>query len=354
MIGTLEIEVNKIPVSKLDQTDFNNIVFGHTFTDHMFVADYENGEWKNFKIVPYGDFPISPAAATLHYGQSIFEGIKAYKHADGQISIFRPEKNFERFNKSADRMLMPSIPEEVFMQGMKQLIDLDRNWVPDKAGSSLYIRPFMFAYDPFLGVRASETYKFMVIIGPAGAYYPKPVRVKIEMKYIRSTEGGVGYAKTAGNYAASLYPTKLALDEGFDQLIWTDALEHKYIEEAGTMNVMFVINEVLITPSTRDTILDGVSRSTILDLAKSWGMSVEERKVTVEEIVAAARNGSLQEAFGAGTAATIAHISEIGYQGELFTLPPTESRVFSNKALKALDDIRYGLSADEFGWNYIV
>ena len=354
MIDTLDIKVTKTTNSKLAQTDFNNLPFGHTFSDHMFVADYADGVWKNFQILPYGDIAISPSAAVIHYGQSIFEGIKAYKQVGGEVSIFRPEKNFERFNKSADRMLMPNIPEDVFMRGMAQLIDLDRAWVPEKEGSSLYIRPFMFATDPFLGVRASETYKFMVIIGPAGAYYPEPVRVKIEMHFVRATDGGVGFAKTAGNYASSLYPAQLAMKEGFDQLIWTDSKEHKYIEESGTMNVMFVINDTLITPSTRDTILDGVSRRTILDLAQSWGMKVEERRVSVEEIVVALKNGTLQEAFGAGTAATIAHIAEIGYEGNVYTLPDPKTREFSNKALKTLEAIRYGQIADDFGWNYIV
>ncbi len=354
MIDTLDIKVSRTPASRLGKTDFNNLLFGRTFSDHMFVADFEDGEWKNFEIKPYGDIAISPAASAIHYGQAIFEGIKAYKQPDGRIAIFRPLKNLERFNISAGRMCMPTVPEELFMQSIIQLIDTDRDWVPSKEGQSLYIRPFMFATDAVLGVHASEAYKFVVLTGPAGAYYSKPLRVKIETHYARAVEGGVGYAKTAGNYASSLYPTKQAQKEGFDQIIWTDAKDHAYIEESGTANVMFVINDTLITPSTRDTILDGVTRHTIIDLANSWGMKVEERRVTVEEIVAAAKNGTLQEAFGAGTAATIAHISEIGYEGEIYTLPDPALRTFSNKALKALNGIRYGLIPDEFGWNYIV
>ena len=354
MIETLDIKVNRTPVSRLEQTDFSNLPFGHIYTDHMFVADYENGEWKNFQIMPYGELLFSPAMSALHYGQAIFEGIKAYKLQNGDISIFRPLKNYERFNISAERMCMPSVPEDVFMQGMSQLIELDKEWVPSAEGQSLYIRPVMFATDPVLGVHASETYKFIILTGPTGAYYSKPIRVKIETHYTRADDGGVGYAKTAGNYGRSLYPTVQAQKEGFDQLIWTDSREHAYVEESGTTNVMFMIDDILITPSTRDTILDGVTRKSILQLAQSWGVKIEERRVTVEEVVKAAKNGTLQDAFGAGTAATIAHIAQIGYNGEIYTLPDPATRVFSNKMLKALSDIRYGLAPDEFGWNYIL
>lgn len=354
MIETIDIKITKATVSKLDSIDLSKLAFGNIFSDHMFTADYVNGEWTNCQIIPYGDLSLSPATATLHYGQSIFEGIKAYKQKDGQIGIFRPLKNLERLNISAERMCMPTIPEEIFMQGLKKLIDIDRKWAPSGEGQSLYIRPLMFATDDILGVHPSENYKFIIMTGPVGAYYSKNLRVKIELHYSRADEGGVGYAKTAGNYARSLYPTKLANKQGFDQLIWTDSKDHTYIEEAGTANVMFVINDVLITPSTRDTILDGITRHTILDLASSWGMKTEERRVAVAEIIEAAKNGTLQEAFAAGTAATIAHIAELGYKDELYTLPSPEQRVFSNKALKALNEIRYGLVTDTFNWNYLV
>ena len=354
MIDILNIPINKTSASRLSQIDFSNLPFGRNFSDHMFTADYEDGEWKNLQIVPYGDIAINPAASALQYGQAIFEGIKAYKQKDGRISIFRPSKNYERFNISAERMVMPTVPEEIFMQGMSQLINLDKDWVPADEGQSLYLRPFMYATEPILGVHASETYKFIIITGPAGSYYSKPLKVKIETHFARAVEGGVGYAKTAGNYASSLYPTRQAQKEGFDQLIWTDAKDHIYIEESGTANVMFVINNVLITPSSRDTILDGVTRRSILELARSWGMPVEERRVTVTEVMEAIQNGTLQEAFAAGTAATIAHIAQIGYEGEIYTLPEPAEREFSNKVLKALNDIRYGVSPDEFGWNYIV
>jgi branched-chain amino acid aminotransferase len=350
------LAINVIPTkqSRLASTNFSNLSFGHVFSDHMFTADFEDGAWKNLQIIPYGNIEISPAASSLHYGQAIFEGIKAYKQPDGKVAIFRPQKNFERFNISAQRMAMPAVPEAIFMQGMEQLIKLDSAWVPSGEGHSLYIRPLLFATDPILGVHAASNYKFVILTGPAGAYYPKPLKVKIEMHYARAIEGGVGYAKTAGNYASSLLPTKLAQNEGYDQLIWTDAKEHAYIEESGTTNVMFVVNDTLITPSTRDTILDGVTRHSILDLARAWGMKVDERRVSVAEIIEAAKNGTLQDAFGAGTAATIAHIAEITYQGETYTLPAPESRVFSNKALQTLKEIRYGLSPDEFSWNRIL
>ncbi len=350
------LAINVIPTkqSRLASTNFSNLSFGHVFSDHMFTADFEDGAWKNLQIIPYGNIEISPAASSFHYGQAIFEGIKAYKQPDGKIAIFRPQKNFERFNISAQRMAMPVVPEAIFMQGMEQLIKLDSAWVPSGEGHSLYIRPLLFATDPILGVHASANYKFVILTGPAGAYYPKPLKVKIEMHYARAIEGGVGYAKTAGNYASSLLPTKLAQNEGYDQLIWTDAKEHAFIEESGTTNVMFVVNDTLITPSTRDTILDGVTRHSILDLARAWGMKVEERRVSVAEIIEAAKNGTLQDAFGAGTAATIAHIAEITYQDETYTLPAPENRTFSNKALQKLKEIRYGLSPDEFGWNRIL
>lgn len=354
MTEKLDIQLKLTKQSRLESTDFGNLPFGRVFSDHMFTADFEDGIWKNFQIVPYGNIEISPAASSLHYGQAIFEGIKAFKQADGKVAIFRPYKNFERFNISAQRMAMPSVPEAVFMQGLEQLIQLDRPWVPGGEGHSLYIRPVLFATDPILGVHASASYKFVILTGPAGAYYAKPLKVKIETHYARAVEGGVGYAKTAGNYASSLLPTKLAQQEGYDQLIWTDAKEHAYIEESGTTNVMFVINDTLITPSTRDTILDGVTRHSILDLARAWGMQVEERRVSVTEIIDAAKKGILQDAFGAGTAATIAHIAEITYEGETYALPEPASRAFSNKALQALKEIRYGLAPDEFGWNHLI
>jgi branched-chain amino acid aminotransferase len=351
---TLDIRITKTKASRLSETDFDDLPFGKFFSDHMFVADYADGEWKNFQIVPYGEIGFSPAIAALHYGQAFFEGLKAYKHVDGQIGIFRPDKNAERFNQSAIRMCMPGLPEEVFIQSINALVNLDRNWIPSKPNHSLYIRPFMFATDPALGVQPSSTYKYIVLTGPVGAYFSKNLKVKIELDFSRSTEGGFGFAKAAGNYGGSLLPAKKALEEGYDQLIWTDSHEHAYIEELGAANVMFMLDGTLITPSTRDTILKGVTRNTVLTLACEWGIPVEERRISVDEIIKGIQLGQLTEAFGVGTAATIAHIAEIGYKGELYTLNDPATRKFSNKVLKALNDIRYGIVPDKYGWNYMI
>ena len=354
MTETLDIKITKTNHSRLQETDFSNLPFGRTFSDHMFVADYIDGEWKNFEIVPYGEIGLSPAISALHYGQAFFEGIKAYKHADGQVTIFRPDKNAIRFNKSAERLCMPALPEEIFIQSIAAVVDIDRDWVPSKAHHALYIRPFMFATDPYLGVAPSATYKYMVLIGPVGPYFSKTLRVKIETHYTRAAEGGMGYAKSAGNYGGSMLPAKKATEEGFDQLIWTDAKNHEYVEEMGAANVMFVLDGKLITPSTRDTILDGVTRDTVLTLAREWGMEVEERRVSVAEIIEGAKTGKLQDAFGAGTAATIAPVGSISYNGEEYFLSDPKTREFSQKVLATLDAIKYGRAEDTHGWNYLV
>lgn len=352
MIDTLDIKITKTTTSRLSQVDFSDLPFGKIFSDHMFVADYEDGEWKNFQIVPFGDLSFSPAISSLHYGQSFFEGLKAFRQQDGSIVTFRPYKNAERFNKSAERMCMPELPEEVFVKSIAALVEVDRDWVPSEAATSLYIRPFMFATDPYLGVAPSKTYKYMVMTCPVGAYFSKPLKVKIETKYSRSSEGGFGYAKAAGNYAGSLYPGVEALKEGFDQIIWTDAKDHAYIEELGAANVMFIIDGTLVTPSTRDTILKGVTRDTVLQLANKWGVPVDERRVSVAEIVEGLKTGRLTEAFGVGTAATVTAIATIGYEGVLYELPDLAKAEFAPKVLKTLTDMRYGDATDDFGWNY--
>jgi branched-chain amino acid aminotransferase len=350
MTGTLDIAIRKTDNSRLSEVDFDNIPFGKVYSDHMFVADYQDGRWTDLRIVPFEHLRMSPANAALHYGQSIFEGMKAHKGPDGDALIFRPEKNAQRFNRSAVRMCMPEIPEEIFIGALSELVKLDRSWIPDKEGNSLYLRPFMFAADEYIGVRPSLTYKFMIFTCPVGGYYSKPVRVKIETKFVRAAEGGTGAAKTAGNYAASLYPAQLAARQGYDQLIWTDSKTHSLIEEAGTMNIMLVIDNKLVTPPTSGTILEGITRDSILELARDWGFSVEERKVTVNEIVAAIKENRLQEAFGAGTAATVAHIAAIGYEGLDYELPAVENREFSNKVLKEMEAIKRGHQEDRFGW----
>ncbi len=350
MVQTLDISVTTAKRSKIDQVDFDNIEFGKVYSDHMFVADYRNRQWSNLRVMPFAPMTFSPALAALHYGQSIFEGIKAYKSAAGEAILFRADRNAARFNKSAQRMCMPTIPEEIFINGIAELLKLDRDWIPDRPGTALYIRPFMFASDEYIGVRPSENYTFSIFTGPVGGYYNQPVRVKIEKDFVRAAEGGTGFAKTAGNYAASLYPAQLAKQQGYDQLIWTDSKTHQYIEEAGTMNIMLIIDGKLITPPTGTTILDGVTRNSILSLARDWGMEVEERRVSVTEIIQAIEAGTLNEAFGAGTAATVAHIAAIGYEGTDYELPPVAQREFSNKVLQALDDIKYGRSEGPQGW----
>lgn len=320
----------------------------------MFMADFEEGEWKNFQILPYGPILMSPAISALHYGQAIFEGLKAYRLPAGEISVFRADKNFIRFNLSAERMAMPTLPEEVFMQGIASLINIDRSWVPGQENYSLYLRPVMFATDTALGVKASEHYKFVILASPTGPYYNKALKVKIETNYTRANEGGVGFAKTAGNYARSLYPFAQAQKEGFDQLIWTDAATHQYVEESGAANLMFIMENKLITAATGDTILNGITRDTIIQLAKQDGIVVEERKVSIREIIAGIENGTLTEAFAVGTAATVTQIGEIGYEGELYTLNDISRRSISTGIAKKLNDIRYGLTSDPFGWNWIV
>jgi branched-chain amino acid aminotransferase len=346
-----EIAITKTQNSRLATIDWNHLPFGRIFTDHMLSMDYASGAWQQAQIMPFGPLSLNPGNATLHYGQSIFEGMKAVRAKDGRITLFRPEMNAKRFNESCLRMCMPPIDETLFIDLIKQHVAHEQQWIPNTDNASLYIRPFIFATDDFLGVRPSESYKFMILTCPVGAYYSEPVSVKIEEHYTRAAEGGVGRAKTAGNYAASLYPTKLANDEGFHQLIWTDSKEHKYLEESGTMNLVLVIDGVIITPSEdSDTILRSVVKRSVVELANHWGMPVEERRISVEEVVQAIREGRLTDAFGAGTAATIAPIAKIGYRGEVFELPPVASRVVSNKIKAYLDGIKTGECADELAW----
>lgn len=350
MVATEKITIERVKKSRLPEIDFSNIPFGKIYTDHMFLADYNGGEWKNFRIVPYGYMQISPATPALHYGQSIFEGMKAIKDNSGNALVFRAHDNLSRMNISAERMCMPQIPEELFMESLRTLIDLDRNWIPTEEGSSLYIRPFMYSADEYIGIRPSENFTFQIILCPVGSYYSTPVKVKIETHYTRAVAGGTGYAKAGGNYGGAIYPAKLAQDKGYHQLVWTDGVEHKYIEESGTMNVMFVMDNTLITPALSDSILAGITRDSVLKLARHWGMNVEERKISVAELVAGLERGAVTEAFGAGTAATIAHIELIGYEGKDYHLPPVEKREFANKVYKELDAIKRATKPDPFGW----
>ena len=351
MKTSLAIPVTKTQSSRLSQTDFSNLVFGKTISDHMFVADYKNGEWSDLRIEPYAPLHLSPSNATLHYGQSIFEGLKAYRNDDGEVLVFRADANWKRMNESAERMCMPSLPEEIFMDGLTQLVELDKDWVPTAKGASLYIRPFMFAMDEYIGVKPSDTYKFIIFTCPVGNYYSKPVSVKVETKFTRATEGGTGAAKTAGNYAASLFPALQAQKAGYDQLLWTDGKSHSNIEESGTMNVMFKINGKIITaPTNTGTILKGITRNSVIQLAKDWDESLEERFLSVSELKSALEAGQVDEAFGTGTAATIAHIYKIHLDGKDYILPEKPADAFSHRVLAALDGIKYGTVADPHDW----
>ncbi len=350
MTTNLNISVEKVAKSRLEETDFDSLKFGKSFSDHMFVVDYAEGEWKDARIVPFQKLSFNPSMAALHYGQTIFEGLKAFKSKEGDTLVFRPEEHARRLNISADRLCMPELPEELFLQGLYTLLEIDKDWIPKKENSSLYIRPLMFATDEALGVAACKNYTFIIMTCPVSAYYEGAVKVVIEKEYVRAAEGGIGFTKTAGNYAASLYPALKAQKKGYDQLLWTDAKEHKYIEEAGTMNVMFEINGKIITPKTTSSILSGITRKSIIDLAKKWGISIEERRVSIEELQEAYKKGTLNDAFGTGTAATISHISLIGIDGIDMILPPVEERGFSNKAKDYLSKLKIGEAQDYMNW----
>jgi branched-chain amino acid aminotransferase len=351
MIGTMQIAITKTATSKLKNISLENLAFGKYFTDHMLEADYENGEWKNVAIKPYQPLQLEPSLAALHYGQAIFEGIKAYKHKQGEAFIFRPYDNFKRFNISAQRMQMPVVPEEIFIEGMRQLIALDSNWIPAREDHSLYIRPFMFSSDEMIGVRPSDNYKFMIILSPTGPYYTAPMRIYVEEKYTRAAPGGVGFAKAAGNYGASMMVTAEAKKKGYDQVLWTDVYEHKYVQEIGTMNVFFVLKDKVLTPPVSDTILDGVSRASAIVVLRDMGMAVEERPVNIEEIITAYAAGQLKEVFGTGTAATVSPIRELAYKEDTMLFDTTKWTV-SPEVKRKLTAIREGNEPDVHGWMF--
>lgn len=344
------IDIQPIGSSRIATTDLENLKFGRVFTDHIFTMDFVDGAWQRPVIRAYEDVAMSPATLVLHYAQTIFEGMKAYKNERGEVSLFRPQANIARMNRSAARMAMPAIPEDVFLDGLKELVKMDAAWVPDGKDAALYIRPFMYADDEYIGVKPSDGYRFAIFICPVRGYYQEPLRVKLELEYSRAFPGGTGAIKCGGNYAGGLYPSMLAQKQGFHQLLWTDAMEHKYIEESGTMNVFFIIDGVLTTPSLDGTILPGITRDSILQLARDKGMPTAERKVSVEEVLAAAKAGKLNAAFGAGTAATIAPIQAIGHAGGVIDLPEpgADSEVMKIGAM--LDDIRRGRAEDKHGW----
>ncbi|MBL0743207.1 branched-chain amino acid aminotransferase [Chryseolinea lacunae] len=344
----------RIAKSRISEVDFNNLEFGKYISDHMLMVDYVDGKWQEPTILPFGDIPMSPAMLSLHYGQSVFEGMKAFRNKNGDICIFRPQKHSERLNKSLARMCMPEIPEELFTQALHAIVETDANWIPTSEGASLYLRPVVFAYEPRLGVKIADHFKFFVLTSPAGAYFSKPTRLKVEETFVRAAEGGTGFAKCAGNYGGAFYPTQVARQEGFDQVLWTDAKEHKYIDEAGVMNVMFVIGGKLITPKLTTALLEGVTRDSILKLAPSLGITVEERRVSVAEIEEAFKNGTLTEAFGAGTAAVVSPIAAINIHGTDYNVPAVTPDSFQQRVKEKLNNIRLGFEADVFGWNYII
>ncbi|MDI9337343.1 MAG: branched-chain amino acid aminotransferase [Alphaproteobacteria bacterium] len=344
------IDIQLSSKSNLKNTDFNNLGFGKIFTDHMLVADYFDGNWQTVNIIPYQPLVLDPSACCFHYGQEIFEGLKAFKHSDGKISIFRPDQNAERFNNSALRMGMPEIPKEIFIDGLCQLVKIDQNWIPTAEGTSLYIRPFMIATENILGVHSSKQYKFIIILSPVGSYFsvPKPLHIIIEEHYARAVKGGTGNAKNAGNYGATLLPTNLANKHGFDQILWIDY--QKNIQEVGMMNVMFKINNEIHTPSlSHGTILDGITRKSIIQLVKDMGIPIFERDINISEIFEASQNGTLQEMFGTGTAAVILQIEKLTYQDKTITLNIDTFKTSS--ALKqTLINIQTGAKKDTHGW----
>jgi branched-chain amino acid aminotransferase len=350
----LEIPVTQTTHSKLGEVNWEKAEFGKHVSDHMFTCTYKNGEWQDPEIIPFQDIALSPTTLALHYGQSVFEGMKAFRMKDDKVNIFRMERHHERLNRSLVRMCMPVIPVELFSAAITELVDLDKGWVPSGEDHALYIRPFVFASEARFGVKVSEEYKFIIVTGPVATLYQKPIKVKVERQYIRAAKGGTGYAKCSGNYGASFYPTQKAREEGFDQVMWTDAYQHEFIEESGTMNLMFVINGKLITPPVSDSILDGITRDSLLQLAESIGLETEERPISITEIRAAIKNKQLTEAFGAGTAAVVAPIAAIGIDKEIFELPAYHENSIMFRLKKELESIRTGMKSDEDEWNWVI
>jgi len=323
-VFTFDVRIKKTENSRLHELDKNNIEFGKVYSDHMLIADYVDGAWRQPEIVPYGNLSMSPATSFFHYGQAIFEGVKAYKDPDGNPVIFRPQDNWKRMNRSAIRMGMPAIPEELFMEGMRQLIELDQDWIPSADRTSLYIRPFMMAIDEFIGIKPTTKFRFMIITSPAGPYYAEPVSIYVDEQYVRAFPGGVGYTKAAGNYGGSMYPMTEVRKKGFHQILWLDGIEHKYVQEIGTMNVFFVLGDKVVTTELSDTILEGITRDSVITILRDNGYTVEEKALHIDEVVEAYRAGELREAFGTGTAASIAPIADLTFGGEHLSLPPHE------------------------------
>ena len=340
--------------SKIKNVDFDNLSFGEIFTDHMFVCDYKDGQWSTHEIMPYQPIQMDPSSSVFHYGQAVFEGMKAYKDDADGVWLFRPEQNFARINKSSERLSMPEFPKEFFFEGLEKLLDIDKEWIKKGAGNSLYVRPFVFASQAGVQASASNAYKFMIICSPVASYYSGgEVHVQVAEKYSRAAAGGVGYAKAAGNYAAQFYPTTLAQKEGFQQIIWTDANTHEYLEEAGTMNIFFRINDTLITTPTSDRILDGITRKSILQLAEHLGIKTDVRPISIHELLSSKEDGSLKEIFGAGTAVVVSPIKGFGYQNKRHVLEDAPDS-FATILKDHIVNIQRNATEDPFGWRHEV
>ncbi len=352
----LDIKVTRTTSPKAKPT--GKLGFGRVFTDHMFLMNYTRGKgWHDPRIEPYHDLTISPAAMVFHYGQEMFEGLKAYKGDDGTNYLFRPDMNAKRTNDTNDRLCIPQVPVEDYVQAVKAIVAVDQDWIPTEPGTSLYIRPFIIATEPFLGVDVSETFLFMIILSPSGAYYEsglEPVGIWIEDDYVRAVRGGMGYAKTGGNYAASLAAQVKAHGDGYSQVLWLDGVERKYIEEVGAMNIFFKIDGKIVTPMLNGSILPGITRNSVLELCRSWGMEVEERKVSVEELIQAQRDGKLEECFGSGTAAVISPVGKLRYKDEVMTIGGGAIGPVSQKLYDTVTGIQLGRLEDPFGWRVVV
>ena len=349
-----DITIRKTNHSRINEADFDNLEFGKYVADHMLLCDYANGEWHQPLIVPFANLSLSPATLALHYGQTVFEGMKAFRMLDGRINIFRIEKHYDRFVKSLERMCMVPPPKEIFINGLINLVETDKAWVPKQHGASLYLRPFMYASEAKFGIKIAEQYRFIIFSGPVPDLYTKPIKVKVETNYIRAAQGGTGFVKCGGNYGGAFYPTHLARQQGYDQVLWTDAKENKFIEESGMMNVMFVINDTLVTPPLSDSILDGVTRDSLLTLANDLGYNIEERSVAVDELEKAFRSKTITEAFGAGTAAVVAPIQTIRINGIDYQLPEYNGENILNKLKQKLERIRTGMEPDTREWNFVI
>ena len=350
----MEIRIEKTTTQKEKPVDESKLGFGHVFTDHMFVMNYDAGQgWHDARIVPYGEISLSPASMCLHYGQEIFEGLKAYRTADGSVQLFRPDENFKRMNVSAERMVIPPIDEEFVLKALKQLVELEKDWVPHSEGASLYIRPFIFAVDPYVGVKPADHYLFMIILSPSGAYYStglNPVKIYVEEKYVRAVRGGTGFAKTAANYAISLKGQDEAHNQDYEQVLWLDGVEQKYIEEVGSMNIFFVIDGEVITPELTGSVLPGITRKSAIEICRKKGFKVTERRITIEEVAKAYDEGKLDEVFGTGTAAVISPVGHLKWGSKIMEINNNQIGKISHMLYETLTGIQWGTLPDEFGW----